>query len=320
MSRKLVIITCCLNALLGIAAIWLILKPRNSLFNNNLSLPLADAVKEYSDEDLWELAKEAPTARQAFKYLNLLSQNRDTLNAMARQVEAMADPSPLPFVEWPFFEAMLQNYGSRAESLDNLRPLARVAGQVEQALTLRDTSFRSFIENFSRLISAEATGAGSARDAGHDLEHPYALIDALSGEANSLSGTALLAEHYLFQNGFGREGGNLLSERAEAMLLDASALERNRLAAANVIFRIASYPDQSMLREALKEAGSERLKVALLQMISETTAQGDDLAWLESFEPTTPEQERLVRGILSRKTQSGTPALREPRTHKPADE
>jgi hypothetical protein len=120
---------------------------------------------------------------------------------------------------------MLLNYGSRAESAKDLRPLARVAGQAEQALTLRDTAFRSFIENLGRfeairdpappaLEELRRTGdAGLLRespspsDGGAVGGDAYALIDLLHGEVNGLAGTALLAEHYLMQKGYKREDG-----------------------------------------------------------------------------------------------------------------
>lgn len=320
MSRKLIIFICCLNVVLGVGVLWLVLKPNGSLLNKDVRPLVSAPVEEYTDEELWGLAREAGTVREAYGHLRRLSESGEILEAMAGQIGAMAEPSPLPFAGWPFFEALLQNYGKRAKSGEDLQLLAEVAGQAEQALALRDVAFRGFIENFGRLgVIVDPAGAGLLPDSpmpsneatAGDLRHVYALIDTLHGEANSLSGTALLAEHYLLQEGFKREEDHFLAERATAMLIDAAALESNRLVAANVLARMGEHVGLPMLREAFEAAAPERLKIALLEMVAAADISGEDIAWLERYQPATPEQARLVRSILTRETQAEMPASRE---------
>lgn len=333
MSGKLLIFICCLNTLLGVGVLWFTLKPNQSLFNNVSTASPKTTVKEYSDDKLWTKAKASTTALRALGQLQKLSESAQIFEAMAREIEQIGDASPLPFDQWPFFEAVLIDYGNRAASVEDLRALALVAGQSNNPLTLREVAFRSFIENFSRMEDMGSAGADSQRgnettatrgqdalapmgvteesvDAGA-LRDAYALIDALWGESNYLAGTALRAEDFLEQRGFKREGESLLLERATAMLLDESALVSNRLAAANVLSRMNVPVDLTLLREAFDVGNSERSQVALLQMMAAVSYSKEDLEWLEDFRPVTPEQERLVHAILSPKTQTGMPAHQE---------
>ena len=191
MSRRIVILFCCVNALLGIGVLWYVLAPRLASDENRWEAPSKHSAPEYSDEELWQKAAGASTVREARSYLAKLGATRENLDKSARLLEELVQaPSPA-FARWPYFEALLWFHGSRAESLTDLDALMRLAVQPGQALTLRDAAFCSYIENFSRL---SPTDAGAT----------YGLIDALYGEGNSLSATALQAERFLLEKGIGR--------------------------------------------------------------------------------------------------------------------
>ena len=188
MSRKIIVLFCSVNALIGIGILWYVLAPRLVPDERRVeAAPKQDAPK-YSDEELWQKAVGAANAREAFGYLARTGKTRDILEKSARQIDALAKTEAPAFERWPFFEALLRFFGSRAESPADLQPLMRLAVQPGQALTLRDAAFRSYIDNFGRLKPVD-TGAG------------YALIDTLYGEGNGLTATALQAEHLLREQG-----------------------------------------------------------------------------------------------------------------------
>jgi len=236
------------------------------------------------------MAREAGSARRAYGLLRRSSDDSETFGEMAGELEGLvADATPPPFPAWPYYEALLQIHGHRAETADDLDVTAAIAARPALPLTLREAAFRGFVENIVRL------GGGAA-----EADAAYALIDALYGEANALSGTALHAEHYLRENGYERATPGLLAERAAATLLDAEAAEGNRLAAATVLARLGERPGAVELRKSFEATGSERLKAAILKLIAAEPSEAE-LAWLKEFRPATPEVERLVRAMLQPK-------------------
>lgn len=292
MSRKFIVSICCLNVILGLLVLaWvfgIVPKPGGPQTHDALLPTSSNAEQEHSDDELWAMAEKAPSAPRAQRHLRLLSSDRGNFEKMEREIESIAGPSPPPFEQWPYFEAVLRTCGSRAASAEEIDVIALVAQQPEQALTLRAAAFRSFVENIARL---ETDDPGAA----------YALIDQLYEEDNSLSGTALRAEYFLREKGLGRDGdedGEGLIRRAGNTLLDPAKPESNRLAAASVLSGMNAYPAVSALRSALGETGSARLKMGILRAIADSERTREDVAWLEDFRPETPEEERLVRSIL----------------------
>jgi len=318
MSKKLIIFICGLNTLLGVGVLLFVLKPQPTLFDNDWDVPAQTNASEYSDDELWTMARASTTTGQALERLQQLSTNDATIETMAGEIDRIGNTAPLPFEQWPLYEALLIDYGSRAASVEVLQPLAAVARQSDNPLTLRETAFRSFIQNFSRIGSDHAQDAADPGNktegpaSGSALREVYTLIDALRGERNHLAGMTLQAEDFLGQGGFRREQGDLLAQRATAMLLDDSALEKNRLSAASVLHRISAYPGLAELRTALEGTASERLRVALLQIIAAADFASEELIWLEAYRAVSREQEGLVQRILSRTTQAAMPAPEEP--------
>lgn len=298
MPRRIVILVCCLNILLGIAVLWFILTPKKGVVPLAVerSSPSQKATNmDTADTELWAMAMAAGTAQEAYQHLLGLPEDRATLQQMTEQIGTLVERAPLPFEAWPFYEALVENYGSRAEAADDLLILAQVAAQAEQALALRDSAFRVFIENFGRFEGADAESA-------------FRLIDRLYGEASSLAGRALQAEAFLRRSGVERTGQQL-ADRATAMLLDHSAIESNRLAAAAILSDMEPGPDVPMLRAAFEGTDSERLQLALLQMLdsalrtvdpSDAAALREELTWLESYRPATPELERTLYRLLEK--------------------
>ena len=289
MSRKLVIFICSLNVLLGVGVLWFVLTPRKSPIPNTLQPSAKTDAPAYSDTELWTKAQEASTARVAYGYLQQITSNSDTSNQSAKQIDRLVESATAPFKNWPYFEALIQFHGNRSESLNDLEPLRRLALQTDQALTLRNLAFRSYIENFIRLDTAAPESA-------------YTLIDTLLNESNSLSATAMQAERFLREKEIKRSIGSadedILANRAEAALLDPAALILNRLAAANILSWLGELPDSREIQKAFNSTDSERLKVALLQLLAASNPADADLVWLESIQPTTPEQEQLVQSII----------------------
>ncbi len=292
MSRKLIIFICSLNVLLGVGVLWFVLTPRKSPIPNALQPSAKTYASAYSDTELWTKAQEASTAHEAYKYLQQITSNSDTSNQSAKQIDRLVESGATPpFKNWPYFEALIQFHGNLSESINNLGALRRLALQTDQALTLRNLAFRSYIENFSRLDPSTSDQA-------------YTLIDELLSESNSLSATAMQAERFLREKEIKRTAGgarqDILANRAEATLLDPTAPTSNRLTAANTLLWLGEFPDSREIREAFDGTNSERLKVALLQLLAASKPADTDLVWIESIQATTPEQEQLVRSILER--------------------
>lgn len=289
MSRKFVIFICCLNALLGVALLWLVFKPGKSSEGSAVHYRAAKTEgPKYTDEQLWKKAEEASSGREVFSYLMQISATGDALDQSARQLTAFFEAEPPDFGQWPYLEGLIPFHGNRAESLVDLQPLKQIALQPEQALTLREVASRSYIENFCRLNPPQATEA-------------YALVDALYEEKNSLLATALRAERYLREQAIVRESGDeLLFQRARATLLDSAALESNRLAAANLLLWLGESPEPEAIRGAWNSSHSERLKVKLLQIFGASARSDEDRTWLQHLRATTPEVERLAQSILKK--------------------
>jgi len=287
MPRKVVISICILNIFLGIGLLWLILNPRKPLAANALQKPEQTSATAYTDEELWSRARGAESARQAYGALRGLSENRETFATMRRELERLTETvAPPPFAAWPYYEALLSVHASRSETAEDLEVAARIASTTALPLNLREAAFRGYIENFVRL-------GGEGRDAGA----AYALVDRLYGETNALSGTALHAGRFLVEKGYDRDEPGILTERAAGTLLDPEAMEGNRLAAAEVLRRLGERPKARALRAAFEATKSERLKIALLQLIAADPSE-TEREWLEQLRPATPELERLVRTIL----------------------
>lgn len=291
MSRKLIIFICSLNVLLGVGVLWFVFAPRTSPIPKALQPSAKTNAPTYSDNELWTKAEEASTAREAYGYLQQITSPPNTLNRSGKHISQLVDTATPPFNSWPYFEALIQFHGSRSESLDDLQPMARLALQTDQALTLRNIAFRSYIENFSRI------DAGTPQQA-------YTLIDTLLNESNSLSATAMQAERFLrekeIKRNIGGEDEDILASHAEAALLDTAALISNRLTAANTLSWLGKFPDSLKIKSAFVGTNSERLKFALLQLLAASNPADADLVWVESIQPTAPEQEQLIRSLLEK--------------------
>ncbi len=320
--RKLIILLCCLNGLLGIFLLWFILTPSQSNAPFAVERPGPSEAPAHTDTALWEMAMAAGTAQEAYRHLRGLPEDRNTAQKMNQQIGTLVERAPLPFAEWPFHEGLLRSYGDRAQAVEDLSVLARIATQTEQALTLRDLAFRVFIQNFERFEGANPEAA-------------YELIDTLYEEASSLAGTALQAEAFLSESGMGRAGRKLagadaddmagdtvtdaesanksapysLAKRSEAMLRDPSAIESNRLAAVGVLFDLEARPHAEDLRVIFESTDSEQLKFALLRLMesalrndaqTDTTVPGSAWGWLTDYCPSTPNVEREIYRLLGK--------------------
>ncbi|NBB79048.1 MAG: hypothetical protein GVY36_06315 [Verrucomicrobia bacterium] len=286
MSRKFVILFCCLNALLGVGLLWFILTPTKASLRSTSYASSASVTPEYTETELWAKAAAASTTREAFSYLEQLSADRMVFETSTELVDGLIQTGIPAYQQWPYFEALLQFHGSRSEALEDLQTLARLARQTKQALALRDAAFRSYIENFMRLNPVETFPA-------------FALIDRLHEEGNHLSATALQAERFLRENGIVRDAGDeVLIERARETVFDTERIETNRLAAANILLALNEQPDPKRIREAIGSTDSERLKASLLRLLATSGLSDSDRDWLEDLPLPTPEQEALVRSIL----------------------
>ena len=285
MRRPLVLILCIMNACIAAGLLWFVFgnKPeRSKMFEQ----PSAERL---TDDELWERAQSATSTREASYQLGRI-ENIDRLKKKASQeIETLLLGNQAKLDRWPFLQAVLQKYGSIASSEEELQPLAKVTSNTDQPITLRDTAFRSYIENCLRFNAATENNGT-----------PLILIDLLSKEDNSLAETALQAEHFLAKNGIELSTKRLplFDERLTVVLEDRQRTESMRITAFNILSEKGSVSELPL--ETLYKGGGVRLQTAILHTLAPAgnkTSEQSKL-WLEDIRPTTPEQEQLRLRIL----------------------
>ena len=141
MRRLLVISLCIINACIAAGLLWFV-------FGNKPDRPmmLEQAARErLSDIEYWEQALSAESFREALFQLSQI-EDLETLKAQATQeIEKLLPADQPPLDRWPFFQAVLQKYGSIASNSGELSLLAQITSNTNQPITLLDTAFRSYV-------------------------------------------------------------------------------------------------------------------------------------------------------------------------------
>lgn len=282
MRRFSVISLCVLNACIAAGLLWYVFgnKPKRP------DIPQKPAAERLSGAERWNRAKAARSSREAFFELSQSEDARALQERTTQEIGKLFSEIQPDLNRWPFFQAVIQNHGRNASDEEALSLLARVASETEQPLTLRDTAFRSYVENTLRLKKAV------------DANDPaFILIDTLSKENNSLSGTALQAEHFLAGKGTtGEVRATLFEERLRAVLLDTGCPGPVRITALQILSENDAVEDLPI--SALYKDAGVRLQTALLNSLNTTDVTEQTKLWLEAVEAVTPEQEQLRIKIL----------------------
>lgn len=286
MRGRFIIILCLLNLCIAGGLIWFVLHKKTERTG---LLPQATA-EPLSDEECWSRATEAQTSREAYHYLAQIEDSDALSETIGEAVTSLLSGLSPAFDHWPFYQAMLQMHGKQASSQDELLPLAQIAESKIQSLTLRDTAFRSYIENAKRMSEGNAMSQDSLR-----------LIDMLFEESNSLAETALQAEHFLTKDEEPGAGpGGRFTERLRATLLDTGQLEATRITALSILSEKDALAELPLAR--IYSTAGVRLQTSLLRMIDGMDPDTATRLWLEGVAPLTPEQEQLLANILDQKS------------------
>lgn len=101
------------------------------------------ATEQLSDAELWKQARLAKSMHAAAIQLSQFN-NVHLLKERAAEVihKLLSDEQP-ELSRWPFLRGVLQVYGSHISSGEELALLKRVASDLRQPITLRETAFRS---------------------------------------------------------------------------------------------------------------------------------------------------------------------------------
>jgi len=272
-----------MNASIAAGLLWHVFgnKPNQSTM---LKQPSAEQVP---DDILWERAESEKSAREAFFHLSQIEDTDGLKTRAAQEIETLLSGDQPGLDRWPFLQALLQKYGGIALNGEELMPLAQITSNIDQPITLRDTAFRSYVENFLRLKVV----------APHE-ETPFSLTDLLFKEDNSLPETALQAEYFLEKNGVTFPGQRLptFEARLKAVLEDRQRAESIRITAFNILSERGSAPDLPL--DTLYQGAGVRLQTAILQALASSDASEETTRWLEDFQPRTPEQEQLRLRII----------------------
>jgi|GEM_PF-2301846 len=285
MRRSFVILLCIFNALIAGGLLWFVIgKPQS---RTPLLVPEKEAPESnMTDAERWTQATQARNLQEALHSLNTFMDKDALRQRTSTLLEELAAGTPAEVSEWPFLQAAMIVHGREATEVPRLTPLAAIASGERHALTLRETAFRSYVEN--RLRISEAFD---------EDELIYSLIDSLYTEPNSLSETSLLAEQFLVKNGVspeGREGS--FKTRLEDTLLDTGNPESVRITALKILSAMDAAGTLPLDR--VYENSDRELRTAILQALASSIQPGEAIGWLEQIRPTTPEQEQLRLRIL----------------------
>lgn len=156
-----------------------------------------------------------------------------------------------------------------------------------QPLVIRDTAFRALVENAVLL----------KRESGiHDEVLP--LIDRFFDEANSLSETALHAEHFLVSKRLLTDDRvSAFNTRLESVLNNRQNTEDKRIAAL-IILKEMDAVTESAYEKLYSDAGLG-LQTSILHALSGMNLSEPTKQWLINIEPKTPEQEQLLLSMLT---------------------
>lgn len=279
MRRPTVISLCIMNACIAAGLLWFINgnKPQQQVI---MKLPRTEPL---SDDALWERSMTASSFREALFQLSQIQDQETLMPRVTQEIEKLLTMDQPPLDRWPFFQSVLQKYGGIASNKEELALLARFTSNNDQPLTLRDTAFRSYVENSRRLQSE-----------GDYDESPFVLIDAMYQENSSLSETALQAEHFLAKNSvrFPDQRRLLFEARLKAALGDEQRTESVRIAALNILNEKGLVSDLP-LDELYPDAGV-RLQTAILHTLTSANIPDETKHWLKGIQATTPEQEQVL--------------------------
>jgi hypothetical protein len=285
MRRSIIITICIFNGILACFLIWYVFGRPNQI-SRPLAAPSQTAeVEPLDDTELWNRASEAKTTREAMHYLSRVQEDVFLLDSFRTLLTNLSKAENLPFDEWPFAQAAIQVYGAKAFSSNELVTLNEIARNESLPLTLRDSAFRSLVENTVRLP-----------DDGEALNMTYGLIDSMYGEANSLSETSLQAEHFLSQKGIGKEDRDLrFRERLIKALSGVDETASKRITALNILTARNELDGTSF--DQLYAGAGVQLQSAILKSVLQAK-ESVSYDWLNGIHASNPEQEQLIQQIL----------------------
>ena len=172
MRRWLVISICIFNAALAGFFLWYVLKPSQ----RGKVMPQASVseTKAMSDDELWTCARQANSSREASYYLSKLEITDELKARTSIIVNNIAENSGSDYHQWPFNQALINRVGTAATITSDLTLLSQIAANEEMPLTLRDTAFRAYIQNWTRVSTDEEL-----------LDEALDLIDSLFLESSA---------------------------------------------------------------------------------------------------------------------------------------
>jgi hypothetical protein len=236
-----------------------------------------------TDAELWQQAEESNSAREALHYLRQIADGEELRKKVSKNVTGLLEEGPLTKPNnWPFYQGVIQIHGISASDLKELDPVAEIATNVKHTLTLRDTAFRTFVENAVRLESESRIH-----------EEVLTLIDRLFPEANSLSGTALHAERFLATKGLlAADRESSFKTRLRSVLSSSQHAAEMRITALEMLQETDAATELPF--EQLYTDAELSLQTSILRALSTTNLSESTKQWLKSIQPRTPEQEQLL--------------------------
>ncbi len=286
MHRNLIIILCVTNACIATGLMWFVFGPKSKpSITNKASTSLGTEIM--TDEAHWQHATKATSLREAAFHLSQFK-DQDELNIRTSELIYGLHFDSVPNLnKWPLYQASMQAHGKNADTASELKLLAKIAQKTQQALTLRDTAFRVYIENWLRIESDDKVN-----------EETFELIDTLYHENNSLADTSLEAEYFLIKNNASTAERNAqFKDRLRNTAMESSRAATTRITALKTLSELGALLDLPM--ENIYHSASTHLQTAILRVLeNQSSSKASKEQWLRLIQPTTSEQEQLLLRIL----------------------
>jgi hypothetical protein len=287
MNRRFVILVCVLNTCLAGALIWYVFAAQKQSKPVTFGQHPPASETRLSDAALWAKAEAAQNVSEALHYLGQFQDASAAASQTQNLIENVSTALGPDYKLWPLYQASMQYAGTRASAISQLAEFAAIAMNAALPLTLRDTAFRTLIENGVRLNN-NAELADIA----------FELIDRLAGEANQLKATALHAELYLANNAITVEDrSTLFHARLVDTVSDSNELESTRLSALTIL--MAQELPAQLDYPALYVDAPPALQLAVLKTIATKGANSLPTGWINEIDARTLEQEQLIQQILA---------------------
>jgi len=286
--KRSVILICIFNFCLAIGVLWYVWNPssKQSAPAITSNTPAAESNVTYSKEELWTKALHARSSNEALYYFNQSDDPAELRLKLSDIILGLSIESPPTSNIWPFLQATFYLVANEAKAIEALAPFSEITRKKALPLTIRDSAFRTYVENEVRLCNHETIS-----------ENALNLIDALYDEHNSLKSSALQAEHFLLSKGILPNNRlDSYNRRLAETVENEEILLSTRVIALNILATMDNI--SSIALQRVYESAEPNFRDALLKAMIRSKVAPTSLSWLSDFKPLSVDEEQLLQRVL----------------------